>query len=571
MSRLQQAPFHLSDAGVEWVETTLGRMSVEEKIGQVFCLVSYRTEEESLRYMAEVLKVGGVMCRRGPVEDVTSTVRILQEKSAVPLLIASNLEAGGDGIVAEGTRVGSLMAVAATGDEDMAYKLGLVCGREASVVGGNWAFAPVVDIDYNFRNPITNTRTFGSDPQRVADLARACVRGIQENGVAATIKHFPGDGVDERDQHLVTSVNSLDCDEWDRTYGLVFKTCIDAGALAVMVGHIALPAYSKRLCPGIQDEAILPASLAHEIATILLREKLGFNGLVVTDATAMAGMDIAMGRPQAVPGAIAAGCDVFLFTRNLEEDFRFMRQGLATGALTEERLTEAARNVLALKAALRLHEKQAVRRPALRPDPATAREVLACAEHQAWARECADRSITLVKEEKGVLPLSPVKTPRLLLYAIEDPGESWEGRTGGDLADRVRPLFEREGFAVDVFAPPKGLEGAMTSYEKTVSEHDLMLYVASLGTRSNQTTVRIEWTPPMGCDVPIYLHAVPTVFVSLENPYHLLDVPRVKTYINTYGSSDVVLGLLVDKLMGRSPFKGASPVDPFCGKWDTRL
>ena len=166
--------------------------------------------------------------------------------------MAANLEAGGDGVTTGGTRVGSPMTIAATGDVEMAYKLGVVCGREGAAVGLNWAFAPIADIDYNFRNPITNTRTFGADPQLVADMSVACLRGLQENGVAATVKHFPGDGVDERDQHLVTAVNTLSCDEWDQTYGKVFKACIDAGALAVMVGHICLPEYSKRLCPDIQ-------------------------------------------------------------------------------------------------------------------------------------------------------------------------------------------------------------------------------------------------------------------------------------------------------------------------------
>jgi beta-N-acetylhexosaminidase len=240
-SRLQRAPFLLSDADVDWVETTLAGMSVDDKIGQVFCTVSYGADEKALRHMAETLKLGGVMCRRGPVDDVISTANLLQDHSEVPLLLAANLEAGGDGVTTGGTRVGSPMTIAATGDVEMAHKLGVVCGREGAAVGLNWAFAPIADIDFNFRNPITNTRTFGADPQLVADMSVACLRGLQENGVAATVKHFPGDGVDERDQHLVTAVNTLSCDEWDETYGRVYRACIDAGTLAVMVGHIALP------------------------------------------------------------------------------------------------------------------------------------------------------------------------------------------------------------------------------------------------------------------------------------------------------------------------------------------
>jgi beta-N-acetylhexosaminidase len=465
-SRLQRAPFLLSEADVDWVETTLAGMSVDDKIGQVFCLVSYGADEKALRHMAETLKVGGVMCRRGPVGDVISSANLLQDHSEVPMLLAANLEAGGDGVTTDGTRVGSPMTIAATGDVEMAHKLGVVCGREGAAVGLNWAFAPIADIDFNFRNPITNTRTFGADPQVVADMSVACLRGLQENGVAATVKHFPGDGVDERDQHLVTAVNTLSCDEWDDTYGKVYRACIDAGTLAVMVGHIALPEYSRRLCPGIRDEDILPATLAYEITTTLLRERLGFGGLVVSDATPMAGMAIPMGRPKAVPQTIAAGCDVFLFSRNLTEDLGYMKDGLANGLLTEERLTDAVRNVLALKAALSLHKKKAA--GTLVPSLEAAKRALGTKEHLSWAVECADRGITLVKEEKGVLPLSPSKTKRVLLYGLEGFGEFLDGTASeSSNAERFKSLLEREGFAVDMFVAPKGMETgwpAMTSW-----------------------------------------------------------------------------------------------------------
>lgn len=161
--------------------------------------------------------------------------------------------------------------------------------------------------------------------------------------------------MDERDQHLVTSINSLSCAEWDATFGQVYQAGIDAGALTVMAGHIMQPAYSRKLRPGIADKDILPASLAPELITDLLRDQLGFNGLVITDATAMAGMGIPMPRAQALPQAIAAGCDMFLFTRNLEEDFAYMKQGVAAGVITPERLHDALTRILGLKAALKLH------------------------------------------------------------------------------------------------------------------------------------------------------------------------------------------------------------------------
>jgi len=390
------------------------------------------------------------------------------------------------------------------------------------------------------------------------------VKALQKEGLAASIKHFPGDGVDERDQHLVTSVNTMSCEEWDSTFGEAYKACIDAGAMTVMIGHISHPAYSRKLNPGVKDEDIMPASLAHELTTTLLKEQLGFNGLVVTDATTMAGMTIPMPREKAVPLTIAVGCDMFLFTKNVDEDFAYMRKGIKDGVIPQDRLNEALTKILGLKATLGLHKKQAEGK--LQPTG----EVPNKEEHIQWSKECADESITLVKEEKGVLPITPERYKRVLVYPIE----SEEGFAYGVRVGAVQVFIDalkKEGFEVDVFEASQGYEGMMQPYSEVTGKYDLMLYIANLATRSNQTTIRIEWTMPFGANVPIYMESIPTIFISIENPYHLLDVPRVKTFINTYASTDTLLEALIDKLTGRSEFKGVSPVDAFCGMWDTRL
>ena len=566
MVDLKAKPFYLKDEDIKWVEDTIAGMTDEEKLAQLFCLIAYNSEQEYLMNLATNVKPGGLMCRPMPAEEGRATVETLQKNSKIPMLIAANLERGGNGVMQEGTSLGSPLAVGATNDDEMATKLGKVCGREGSAVGVNWSFAPIIDIDYNFRNPITNIRTFGSDPERVKRMGVNYVKAVQSEGVAASIKHFPGDGVDERDQHLVTSINSLSCEEWDETFGAAYKACIDVGALTVMIGHIMQPEYSRKLVPGIKDEDIMPATLAPELTTTLLKEKLGFNGLVVTDATSMAGMTIPMSREKAVPLTIAAGCDMFLFTKNMEEDFEYMRKGIADGVITQERLHEALTKILALKAALRLHEKQSD--GTILPNLQKASEYKE--EHTAWAKECADKAITLVKEQKGVLPITPEKYKRVLLYPIEsEAGFAYSVRVGA--VQLFEEALRKEGFEVDVFLPSQGFEGMMTGFKDMADKYDLMLYIANMGTRSNQTTIRIEWAMPMGANVPIFVETVPTVFVSIENPYHLLDAPRVKTFINTYASTDTMLETLMDKLVGRSEFKGVSPVDAFCGMWDTRL
>ena len=566
MVDLKAKPFYLDDEDIKWVQDTIAGMTDEEKLAQLFCLIAYNSEQEYLMNMATNVKPGGLMCRPMPAEEGRKTVETLQKNSKIPMLIAANLERGGNGVMQEGTSLGSPLAVGATDDDEMATKLGTVCGREGSAVGVNWSFAPIIDIDYNFRNPITNIRTFGSDPERVKRMGVNYVKAVQKEGVAASIKHFPGDGVDERDHHLVTSINHLECDEWDATFGAAYKACIDAGALTVMIGHIMLPHYTRKLVPGIKDEDILPASLSPELVTTLLKEQMGFNGLVVTDATSMAGMTIPMSREKAVPAAIAAGCDMFLFTKNMEEDFGYMRKGIADGVITQERLHDALTKILALKAALKLHKKQADGTILPNLDKAAAYKE----EHTAWAKECADKAITLVKEQKDVLPITPQKYKRVLLYPIEsEAGFAYSVRVGA--VQVFEEALRKEGFEVDVFLPSQGFEGMMTGFKDMTDKYDLMIYVANMGTKSNQTTIRIEWAMPMGANVPIFVETVPTIFCSIENPYHLLDAPRVKTFINTYASTDTMLEALMDKLCGRSEFKGVSPVDAFCGMWDTKL
>lgn len=465
----------------------------------------------------------------------------------------------------EGTLLGSPMEVAATDSVDMAVKLAEVCGKEGRAVGANWAFAPIIDIDANFRSPITNTRTFGNDPVRVREMGAAYTRKIQELGLAASIKHFPGDGQDERDQHLVTTINSMDCETWMETYGAAYRACIEADALTCMVGHIMQPAWSRRLDSRLADRDILPASLSKELMGGLLRGELGFNGLIVTDATTMAGYTIPMSRRLAVPASIAAGADMFLFARNLEEDYGFMLEGVRSGVITPERLNEAVTRILAVKAALGLH----LGKPG--PDLEQAKRVVGCEQHLQWSRDCADQAITLVKEEAGVLPITPERYPRILFYPIEPPAGGEGNYKVTAACGMLKERLIKEGFQVDTFVPQPYGEGFTTKYEEMVGQYDLMLYAANLSTKSNQTVVRIEWKQPMGADCGHYLNDVPTVFVSLENPYHLLDFPRIRTYINCYSNNDRVLDALVEKLTGRSLFTGKSPVDPFCGKWDTRL
>lgn len=566
MVDLHEKPFYLSEEQIKWVNETKERLSIKEKIGQLFCFCSrYEAGRETeLDEFFQVVQPGAIMFRPMELEQAVKYKNVLKKKSNVPLLVAANLEKGGNGIINEGTMLTSPMGIAATGNVEFARKLGIICAREGMAVGANWAFAPIIDIDYNFRNPITNTRTFGSNSEVVKEMGRAYVQAVQKNGMAACIKHFPGDGCDERDQHLVTSINDMSCGDWDASYGEVYRACIEAGAMSVMVGHIMQPEWSRKLRPTLKDEEILPASLSEELLNGLLRKHLKFNGLICTDATTMCGYAIPMDRKRSLPTSIQAGCDMVLFTKNLEEDFQFMMEGYYDGLISEDRLEEALTRILGVKAALGLHleEKEYF--------VEEAKKVVGCSEHKLWAKEAAKASITLVKEEKDVLPISPDKVKSILLVPIEaEKGMVYSVKSG--VCEQFAERLKKEGFEIKMFEPDPALEGNMRSNQYYKEICDLIIYVANIATKSNQTTVRIEWKQPMGADVPVFVNEIPTIFISLENPYHLLDVPRVKTFINAYSSTEDVLDELVEKLMGRGEFQGISPVDAFCGRWDTHL
>ncbi|MEH7073433.1 glycoside hydrolase family 3 protein [Neobacillus drentensis] len=567
IAHLKNKPFFLNDKEIEWVEETLQSMNLHEKVGQLFCPIGSSDNKQELEAFIEEYHPGGIMYRPDTGAKIQETHRLLQGLSPVPLLISANLEAGGNGIATDGTYFGKQMQVAATDNVDMAYKLGLVAGREGRTVGCNWAFAPIVDIDMNYRTPITNVRTFGSDPKRVANMAKSFMNGIHESGLAVAVKHFPGDGVDDRDQHLLSSVNSLSTGEWDQTFGMVYQEMIESGAKSIMAGHIMLPEYSRKLLPGIEDENIMPATLAPELLNGLLREQLGFNGLVVTDASPMLGFTVSEKREIAVPKAIASGCDMFLFNRNIKEDYEFMLKGIETGILTLERVDEAVTRILALKASLGLHVQK--QQGTLVPSEAEL-SVLQCEEHKVWAKKCADQSVTLVKDTQKLLPISAKEYKRVRLYVLGDQ----EGglKESGSVTQPFINSLENAGFQVDLYNDKQvNFQELFMSVNDFKVKYDLVIYVANLETASNQTTVRINWQQPLNANAPWFVKDIPTLFISVANPYHLQDVPMVKTYINSYSSNEFVVEAIVEKILGKSEFKGMNPVDPFCGKWDTRL
>lgn len=533
---LKRKPFYLDDTAIEWVNNTLNGLTEDEKIGQLFFPIGFSTEKEYLNHLRS-LGIGGLFFRPGVAEEVQQTYEYMQRISKVPLLTAANLEDGGNGSSIEGTAFGNQMAVAATNQTSDAYTLGKIASSEGKAVGVNFGFSPVVDLDLNFRNPITNVRTYGSDVERVIKNAKEYIQAFHDNGIMTSIKHFPGDGVDERDQHLLTSINSLSVDNWEKTFGKVYQELIDFGSKAVMVGHIAFPAYSG-------DE--MPATLSPQLLQDLLRNELGFNGLTITDATPMVGFCSAMKRSEAVPYTIQAGCDMLLFNRVLEEDIQYMKDGLSKGILTKERLDEAVTRILATKASLGLHQTI---------NHGTAK----FEDFREEQLDLADRSITLVKDTQNMLPLSVEKHKRVLLQLLG----SFDSNER--VLEKVKAELEKRDFEITVYEPETNFFdlGTVTSFS---NDYDAVLYVANIQNASNQTVTRVHWHTlfGLGNNLPWFTKEVPTMLLSFGNPYHLYDLPMVDTVINAYCNYDHFIEMAIKKVTGESSFKGVSPVNPFC-------
>jgi len=329
----------------------------------------------------------------------------------------------------------------------------------------------------------------------------------------------------------------------------------------------------------------MPATVAPELLQDLLREKLGFNGLIVTDATHMVGITGKCRRHDFIPGAIMAGCDMILYYRNHDEDVGYLKEALKDGRLTQERLDEAVKTVLAFKAARKLHTKQAQEN--LMP-PKENLSVIGCKEHKEKAKEIIDKSITLVKNTRNQLPLTPVKHKRIVIYNLESGGIVTKvkdfifGNKNRKPVDVLIEELKKLGFEPTLFKlnylkyiSPHGLNGKRAIAEYSVTEfanmYDAAIVLCNVSGFSTTNERSLHWSIPMGPEIPWYASEIPTVAISLAHPFHLIDLAMVPTYINTYNANEETIRQTVQKLTGKSEFKGISPIDAFCDRWDTKL
>lgn len=588
MVDLKARPYYLSEEDCQWVKDTIANMSPEEKVGQLFFQLTASHDEEYLKELMEKYHLGGCRYNPAPGKAIQEQNRILQKYAKVPVFIACNTEAGGDGACADGTHIGAGVKIAATDKEQYAFALGKMANEQAAAIGCNMAFAPVADILYNWENTEIVTRAFGGDAERVATMSKAYLNGAHTiPGFACAAKHFPGNGQDFRDAHIANNVNYFDVEKWDETYGHVYRTLIENDLDAIMGGHIMLPSYAKAINPELKDEDMMPATLSPEIMTGLLRDRLGFNGMVVTDASHMVAMTDRMKRSEMLPASINAGCDMFLFFNDPEEDFATMLGAYKTGIISEERMTEALTRILGLKAHLGLNKKS---KEELVPQPETVEEVLQREEYKAMQKSISEDCITLVKyKDKDVLPMAPDRYKRIMIVHIKGAENSMSalmkmlGGGKGNPAEALKEKLCAKGFDAFIYESPLDV---MKKQIEAGEKPDLNIYFAGKNAIadfvSDMDLVITLCDVPNGRpsfgmskgggEIPWYVFEVPVVVVGCGQPTMLADIPQARTYINTYDSKDTTLDALVENLMnGEEAFKGTDPIDSFCGLFDARL
>ena len=590
MVDLKARPYYLSDEDIKWVQDTIAGMTAEEKVGQLFFQLTMGIDEKYLQNLMEKYHLGGCRYNNMPGAAVQMQNAILQKYAKVPLFIACNTETGGNGACSDGTYIASGIKIGATGNAEYAKNLGQYSNEEAAALGCNMAFAPVCDIHYHWENTEVVARAFGNDPKRVATMSKAYLDGAHTiDGFACAAKHFPGNGQDFRDAHIANNINAFNEKEWMETYGHVYKTLIEADLDAIMGGHIMMPAYMREVKPDITDEEMLPATLCPEIMTGLLRDKLGFNGMVVTDASHMVAMTDRMTRKQMLPASINAGCDMFLFFNDPDEDFETMLEAYTTGIISEARMTEALTRILGLKARMGLHKKAKTELVPQTP----ANEKLGKAEYKVAEEAISKDSVTLVKyKDENVLPLTVEKYKRVMIVYVKGAAGAMDalvqmamggGAAKKNPAEELRDRLIEKGFDAFIYESPiDKMKKQIAAGEKP----SLNLYFAGKNAikdfKAGQDLVITlcdvaNGRPSFGLskgggEIPWYVFELPVVAISVNAPTMLADIPQVRTYINAYDSKPSTLDALVEKLTtGVEAFTGKDPIDSFCGLWDAKI
>lgn len=566
-------PRRPSKDALKWADKELKKMSLDEKIGQLISIginASFLNQEsdayKAIRRQVEKNHVGGIILFGSPVYESVVLVNRMQQYANRPLLISADLERGAGMRFFDTTDFGWVMAVGATGDPAYARRMGEITGREARALGIQQVLAPVADVNNNAANPVINVRSYGEDPVDAGRYVAEFIKGAQHEGVIATAKHFPGHGNTAIDSHRGLPSLGFTLADLNRIELVPFRASVEAGVGSVMVGHIALPQIDStpvtplprslkiRAMDTTEAEEIItessttPASLSPKINGIL-RNDLGFDGIIVTDALSMSGLTVYFTQEDAGVRALLAGADMLLKPADVDACIRGLREAVRAGRVTEKRIEESARRILAAKYDLGLVKQR------ITPIDEVDR-VVSSPDALKLAREIAEHAITLVRNDANILPINGLRTDARIFNLVITNGDDWRWIANPFVAAMTHSGRRVETIALDERSSDAEVQKAL---ERAASAD---LVIASLygRVRTGQTNSIGLPKPGVSALETVLSRNVPVIGISFGNPYLLQNFPTMKTYLVAYGDMPALQQAAARALLGEIDITGRLPI-----------
>jgi beta-N-acetylhexosaminidase len=532
-----------TDSG--WVESTLKRMTLEEKIGQMimpssggYFINEGSDEFQRLTRLVKEQKVGGLIFFRGNVFETAYLINKLQALADVPLLISADFERGLAMRIENTTSFPYIMALGATRDPKLSYEMGKVIAREGRALGVHQNYAPVVDVNNNPFNPVINVRAFGDNPQLVSEMADAFIRGMHEGKMISTAKHFPGHGDTDVDSHTDLPVLAFGRKRIESLELVPFRDAIERGVMSVMIAHLSLPAYDT-----VKG---LPSTLSPNIVTKLLKTDLHFSGLVVTDAMTMNGVTKSFSTAEASTMAVKAGTDVVLMPPSEDVAVAALVGAAKRGEISLERIDDSVRKILRMKTWLGLHRNRFVNQDSIFA-------VVGAKEHQRLAKEIARKSLTLVKNGLNLIPLEKLGSRSIVSLVVSD---GLSPTTGDRFNAQLRLRYPT---AHTLRVDTRSNDEEYDSVFKALRKAELIVCPLYVRVRSGQGYIGLQ--PPQKNFLQRVLNLKkPVIAISLGDPYLLMDLKQVNSYLCAYSDADPSVDAAVEAIFGEIDIGGKLPI-----------
>lgn len=546
----------------------LRKMSVEEKVGQLIQIgVNAKFANRDSSFYKEIErqvvdnKVGGIIFFGAPMYETSILINRMQTEAKVPLLMALDAETGIGMRFADAINFPWAMAVAATGDAEYARRIGVITGREARAMGFQHVYAPVLDVNNNAANPVINVRSFGEDPEKVARFGTAFIEGVQSEKAIATAKHFPGHGDTDVDSHRGLPIIDHSLASLEKTELVPFRAAINDGVASVMIAHIALPQIDDEIvlplknyrggdaevgAEIVEQKAYIPATLSRKVQTDLLRNEMGFKGLIVTDAMSMSGLTLYFEQGEAGVRAFLAGSDLLEKPSDPDAMIAGLLAAVKSGRIPQERLNDSVRRILAWKSAVGLFDNRITNIDAMD-------RIISGPESLALTNEVAAKAITLVRNDANALPLD--RSKKIVVLGLSNGFDGPE-----TMASFVSTLRSSGLRSSSFYLQENSLAEQAQAARTAASEADIV--IVGLYGRVRSGAKNSVGVPENGAAIlrELLANGKQVVGVSFGNPYVLSSFPEMKTYVVAYGDMSSLQRAAARSILGQQPITGRLPI-----------